>query len=252
MSEFNRAELIEKYLDGTLSREEQLLFDKALTDEQFRKDLMFQAQLLDQLNELESQELLSRIKSNTTDSPADKPKATIRFLPQALKISAAVLLLLSALYFLNPFGAADYTKQINEYMIDYPVSIIERGEGTNEKTSSQSSDVLLKEALKAYANNDYVLAVDKFNKLQSEAEKIQLNHACALIRTNKSNEAINILRPLCASAVTSIADNANWYLAIAYLQNNELQRSIDLLNEISKSENSIWSTQAKGLLTEVM
>ena len=253
MNNISHDDLIEKYLDGTLSESEQMLFDQALADESFRINLIFQAKLLDELKLQKSQEIIDQIKQKAESADLIiKTTSTKRLLPFAFKIAAAFLVLLAVIYFINPFDGVNYDKQFEQYMIDYPVNLIERGSGNENDISQIEDQAILKEALKAYTNNDYLTAASKFELINDPNERLLLNQASAYLRLKKADKAINILRPLCSSTAENIADNANWYLALAYIQKNEIQRAIDLLNVISKTDDSLWMSQAKSLLTELM
>lgn len=253
MDNISHDDLIEKYLDGSLSESEKVLFDNAMSDVSFRKNLLFQARLLDELKSQQNQEILAQIKQKAQSVNIEsKPISTRKLLPFAFKLAAAILLLLAAIYFINPFGGVNYDQQFEHYMIDYPINIIERGSGDKSDDLDLVNQKLLKEALKAYSNNDYQTAVSKFELLNETDERLLLNQASAYLRIKKTDAAIEILRPLCSSTTDKVADNAHWYLALAYIQKKEIQRAIDLLNVISKTDDSLWMSQAKSLLTELM
>ena len=252
MQELNHNELIEKYLDDSLSPAEQSAFDEAMKDPSFRESLLFRAKLLDELNAQFDQEILEQIKRSSKSKTTEYNKQnTFQYL-QAFKIAAAILLLLTAIYFINPYGKANHDKQFDQYMIDYPVELVERGGTSDDIKSQEKYKATLKVALKAYSENRYEEAIESFEKIEDPDQKLQLNLASSYLRTKSTSKAIEILRPLCSSRDAKVADNANWYLALAYVQQNDIQRAIDLLNVISKSDDSLWQSSAKSLLTELM
>ena len=248
MDNLDQQKLIERYLDGNLSPEDEKDFNKALQDPEFKKELLLQARLLDTFEDIQHQELKEHIANQTK-----KQTSARKLLPQAVKIAAAILLVLVVIYFISPFGKTSYIEQVNNHMIDYPVSIIERGTNDNLLTELPETDQkVLKDALKSYANKDYKQAINAFEQVDIQDEKLLLNKASAHLRLKHTKQAIQILQPLCGSLDEKVAANANWYLALAYLQDHEVQRSIDLLNVISQDANNVWAKEAKSLLTELL
>jgi len=236
--------LIEKYLSGKLSKKEQSDFDLALKDETFREQLIFQAQLIDSFRKEEKEVLLEAIKSYKPSDSKPVSKKKTQFLGP-LRIAAGLALLLAAYFVLQIFTATDNSQIYTEHFRKYPPTVSERGQG-------EKMEVIYKDAMQAYVNDDYQKALTNFRKLGSEDEKISLYLVMSLLELDKISEAQEILVRLNRSQDERIRQNAEWYLALSYLKTNNIQRSIDLLNPISQDADHLFTRDAKELLVKLM
>ena len=239
-------ELIEKYLDKTLSAEEQPLFDAALEDKAFRDQLAFQAHLIDLLTDEEKTKLHESIKSSSTSvkklvSDSKKKKRSL----WPMGIAAGLALCLAAFFVMKMFNTISTEQIYVDHFRPYPPAVIERGQGEYLPT-------VFKNAMKAYVNEDYSTALPLFEEMGTENEKILIYKAMSLMKLDNDNEAKALLSNLARSTEPSIKQNAEWYLALLYIKDSQIQRAIDLLNPISQDRYHLFARDAKGILVKLM
>jgi hypothetical protein len=122
---------------------------------------------------------------------------------------------------------------------------IDEGLGTNENTCPDSI------LLNLYRQKQY----EKFVKLieaQATTNCKNLYKGVSLLALNTNNKAIEILKPICLdSSDTFIQENAQWYLALAYLKTNDKNKGIEQLRNISKIKNHEYGQLANEMLAKL-
>jgi len=238
MKEFD---LIEKYFEKNLTPKEQLIFNELLkNNEEFKQEFIFQKDLkkviaIDQRENLKS--ILQHFENNI------KREAKILFLPKKWFAAASIILLLGlGSWFVKvtylPSNQKIYSDNFEAYR--NIIQPIVRGSKVN---------TIEYKAFVAYENRDCHKAINLFNSSKNaDTEYIQFYKAMCYLSLSKTTEAINLLLPI---ATAGFQDNsqkdfkgiAKWYLALAYLKNEEKEKAIYQFSLIANHPNDSFKKE---------
>ena len=92
----------------------------------------------------------------------------------------------------------------------------------------------LAEAMDAYQRQDYFAALQKLNAIPNLDVNFLIYKAICLIETDQLPQAIHLLEELVSHGeATEYYQQANWYLALAYLKEHEGEKA----NKLIKNSN---------------
>ena len=101
-------------------------------------------------------------------------------------------------------------------------------------------------ALTLYNNGAFEQAYKAFNAVHLQNDTLYLYQANALLKADKATEAIAVLDRI---PPTSLNHNeANWYLAMAYLKLKNIEKTKDILRGLSTEGNKGYQAKSKDLL----
>ncbi|WP_025666866.1 tetratricopeptide repeat protein [Aquimarina megaterium] len=233
-------DLISKYIQGTLTVEEQQEFDTLLnTDQNFRDEVLFHTNLkkvVEHKDDNDFRHLLSDLESNV------KKKKTLKWWYAA----AAILVLLGTTYFWNTKKPVSNDELFATYFKPYRnilQPVVRSGEHKN----------MISVAFNAYENGNFKKALDAFDiVLETEAnDTLQFYKANALLKLNKAKKAIIILENR-NEIKNSFSEKNHWYLAMAYLKVGQLDKAKEQLELLIKIPDSEYKrTEAKELLKKL-
>ena len=160
-------------------------------------------------------------------------------------VAAAVVLIL---LFVNlPFFSPGNTSPEQLFAQNFEVSA---NIGLQTKRSNQA-DRPASEAYRAYDDKNYGLSAQLFESIidQSESRLTDLYHLanCYLV-LEKWSEAIAALEEV-AQSNSSLAENAQWYLALAYVRTGEYQKAKPLLEALTKPKDRV--KKARKILRQI-
>lgn len=240
-------DLIEKYFTNDLTPEEQLLFNKQLQkNKDFEKEFRFQKDLKQAIVSNQRDELKSTLQSFESEI---QKKSGYQSIPKKWLIAASVILLLGlgsilikTAYFPSPERL--FVQNFEPYRnIIQPVA---RGENINTIESS---------AFVAYENKNYHKAINLFNSVEDpDTTYILFYKAMCQLSINNAAEAIKLLTPIATSAKDKDQDKnfkelSNWYLALAYLKNNEEAKAISQFSLVAyHPSHTFKKEEAKSIL----
>ena len=234
--------LLEKYLIGKLTEEEELLFNEFLKkDTEKRLEVEFQLNLkkvASHVDEADFRKLITKIENQSRQPQIQKNKNT-KWL-----VAASITLLLGLGYFYNASQTkATNTELFATYFEPYRNVIhpIVRGTMQQDKQSM---------AFMAYENGDFAKAVLLFNQLYSTTKEpyYLFYKANSLLKLNKTKEAIPLLLQHLKTKDT-LTEKTHWYLALAYLKLEDNKKAKQELQKVIDS-GSFKKKDAKKLLTE--
>ena len=230
-------DLIDRYFENSLSPKEQNLFNDLLqNDSDFKNEFLFQKDLKKVIAVSQQEELkstLSHIEEHV------KKKSLFMIVPKKWMVAASLLLIttlglwsVKSLYYpSNEVIYKDYF-QVDRNTIQPVV----RGE---------SLKTIEYRAFVAYEAQDYYKAINLFNSVKTpdEAYIIYYKGLCFLA-LEKSDEAIALLSEVATKQgldgkSADFKEKANWYLAMAYLKNNETEKAISRLSLIINNPHQI-------------
>lgn len=232
----NKEHLIAQYFSKSLSFEAQKEFDHLMaTDSEFAKEIEFQNNLKTAIKKEEQDALKKELQA----LEAEENTTTFNYKKWFIAASFIALLALPSFWYFN--NSIDTEELFVENFEPYRniVQPIVRGEQKEDLTSK---------AFEAYESKDYNNAILHFNSLLNEAPNttISFYKANTLLQLNKTDEAIEILKEN-AKITDTLQDRNLWYLALAYLKENNIEDSKKTLQQLV-STSEFKSKSAKDLL----
>ena len=220
--------LIQQYFNGLLSPEEANAVEaRAATEsvfgaafalqaemEAFPKKEAQRAQLQSSLQQLGNE----YFKSDSAQAP--ELKVLRNNTRRWLALAASLALIACAIWFLNPRPASTYA----QYATHAPLSLTVMGNTLEAKT----------EAEKAFAAKNYAQAIQALDVvLSAEPANItaRLYKGICLIELQRCAEARAIFEPI-ALGNSALIEEADWYIALSYLQEKNMPACLDALKKI--------------------
>lgn len=175
---------------------------------------------------LETREIKSaNMTSACEPARADATKKTSSTAKRIWLSVASIAAIVAIVFSLNVYRdnlRMDEAFRIHYSPLEYDVQLMSRGE-----TSPLSSE--LTEAMEAYQYQDYSMALQKFNSTPNVDENFLIYKAICLIETDQLTQAISLLENLVSHGeATEYYQQANWYLALAYLKAHEGEKAKNL------------------------
>ncbi len=240
------SDTITKYLKGQLSGEELTAFSSQLdTDPELREEVAFQKLVMEGIKSSANEQLRAQIKSTIIEMDAEpnadqQPKAdetivstsqsNTKIIPlgkRILSIAASLLILLAVGGLWNANQNYTNNSLISAYH-DLPSPTI------GLKGNAENNANLFKEVAKAYSDEDYREAIRLLNTVQASPiyTKAQYHLGNVLLEIQQPEEAIEVFEGLLTTGDVRYKDLAEWLLAIAYLQKNDLEKTESQLDKI--------------------
>lgn len=102
--------------------------------------------------------------------------------------------------------------------------------------------------MEAYNQKDYPKALQLFENIPHADKDYLIYKAISLIETEQLLEAITLLEDLVKDGEsTTYYQDANWYLANAYLKNHDKKKALEILSGIEQSD-GVYADKAKELI----
>jgi len=245
--------LINGYFEDTLSENERAEFDRLLqADAEFAAEFEFQKELKSALKKEERQKIKSLFSNLGTETLVDlhdgrtqKPERKVISIRSWL-VAASIIFLLGIgswlLFYNTPDLNTDQLYAANFVPYENVVHPIERG--------AQLEDLKTR-AFTAYENANYGLALELFKELQVQHNDpyIVFYEAIVLMQLDNHEEAIPLLEGYIEDN-GQLKDRATWYLALAYLKQNDITESKIQLGKLVEM-GSFKVKTAKALLDEL-
>ena len=241
-----KVKIIENYLDGSLSPDERLEFEKMLVSEKnFSEEIKFHKEVNDAIRD----EKLNEFRQLVHEMIHAKTKTTSIFNSFSVKLIkfhvAASIILLLAFSLWKLLSIEPPEKIFSDFYNPYPTDISTRSIGkTNDNL--QLSCLL-------YEEGDYNKS---FNLLQGYISENPENLTASFfiglnaIALAKYDIAIKELKKTEADAITPFAVHARWYLALTYLKTNRFVEARKYFELLIKGENC-YSEKAKKVLKKL-
>ncbi|MEQ9405060.1 MAG: hypothetical protein RIM99_15830 [Cyclobacteriaceae bacterium] len=234
-------DLIQKFLDFSLTKEEEELFhSKQKSSEDFAHQVSFQREVLVLFVTIEKakqkEKMLVDYKKFSSVPNSSK------FIPVWFGYAAAASLIFALTYFfILRFETKSNEELFLSYFEPYDGVVITRGE---ESSFGQG--------LRAYSDQNYEEALRAFSETDVDSTNYSLLN---LLRGNCYLELGNIelglefLLLIPEDENNLLTSAAEWYSALAYLKKDEIEKSKILLGSLIDSQ-SVYSTKAAELLSE--
>ena len=240
-------DLIDRYFDNSLSPKEQLLFNDLLqNDLDFKNEFVFRKDLKKVIAASQQEDLKSTL--GQFENKIHK-NSRLMFLPKKWLVAASIMILASfgiysvkSTYF--PSNEAIYESYFTSCR--NTIQPVVRGENPN---------TIEYRAFVAYEAHDYHKAINLFNSVADpDAAYINFYKGLSYLEIDKSPKAIELLVPISKATnlqgkSANFSERAKWYLALAYIKNQDNDKAI---TELSFIVNQPSGTFKKEEASEVL
>ncbi|MCB2220186.1 MAG: tetratricopeptide repeat protein [Bacteroidetes bacterium] len=235
---------IEEFIDGNLSQEESMRLKNEL---ETNSDLAFELILRSEINKAIRDKNLMEFRDLILDQTHHQSSASALFNLQrdvlrTWHLAAAsfiLILVVGGLWFIlsnKPFS----TERLVSKYYKPAQSILQY------RSLELNSDDALKEAFNFYQQNDYTIALKYFNSLENQITAKFYSGIC-YIELEQFDNAVKSFEFVINDKDNLFVEQAEWYLGLIYLMNNQKSQAIDQFNKIAKSD-SFYEVQAKEIL----
>ena len=241
--------LISKYLDGELTSVELSRFEEVLEKDQvLQSELELYKEVEEALSDTEVLNLRAQLEliheEYTPRIERIKEKTTKKVFKYAVAagIAMAVSLGTYGLFFNHASG----NRIVSQFYKPYDVTLVNRSENTN-------LDMVLKEGLMYYENEEYSKAIPLFNKvLDMNPRNIASNLYVGISQFEiKHYEDANVsFNNVIKHNDNLYIEQADWYLGFCYLMMNEKEKAIVQFTKL-KDGNGIYRKDARKILKSI-
>lgn len=160
-------------------------------------------------------------------------KSKVRKLVMSITSIAAIIAIVFSLNIYQDNRRMDKLFETYYTPLEYDSQLMARGDDTISPE--------LTSAMEAYQNKDYATALQRFNAMSKVDENYLIYKSICLLETDKTKDAISLLEKLVDNGEgTEYYQQVCWYLALAYLQNHELDNSLFII-ELNKEFNTKYN-----------
>jgi len=244
MSEEQDIELIELYINNKLDRSERERIDNRLKTENDFLELFKDMEILLQgVKTATRRELVSELKA----IEESLPDAQTRTLFSAktywwIGAAASVTLIVLAFVLWNRFASSTNEKLFTEYFEPYPNVLQSSVRGVSDESQ-------LSLALQFYEEKEYSTAIEKLEAIEGKDFGVFFYLGSSYLALKDTERAIlNFEKNL--QSDNKLNTQAEWYLALCYLIDDNMNMCIPVLKSIASKENP-YSTRANELLTKL-
>lgn len=220
-----------KYLDGEMDQTEKEKFESQLQHDDLLQQKLERLQVaIASVQQYGTTEKVKAIHSEMMQelSPVHKegkliPMKVIRY---SLAIAASIIVILVGV---NIFTASQPSpaKLYNEAFVDYVASTVRGSENETGVT-------------KLYQQHNYDAVIGNASA-QNLSSKDSLLVGLSYLKTSKLNEAINWFKAISAENPTK--QDAEFYLAMTYLKNENYGEALNMMEEIRSNSNHVYRNQ---------
>lgn len=233
-------ELIDRFIDGTLSEDDADRLSAKRSDPEFRAELEIRQEVAQTIQRISRENLKRDLKSKLgTIDFSERPRSRVLY----YAVAAGLALFFVLLWFLP--GKESNESLFYSYYVPYPGTINIRG----------SSEVLAS-AVKAYEDGRYEQAADQITALlasghtHSKAHMLLMLGNCYL-NLNDASHAEQIFLELQNHQDRIIKQQAQWYLSLTYLKSGQIENCRKLLQDLEQS-GGFHASSARNLLDELI
>ena len=238
-------ETIERFLSGELEGEELRVFEARLANEEgLREEVELHRGLKEAVGDAKTMDFLQAVQNAENDyfggessseddiPPANGPKPVLSIWRQSYSIAAVILLLLvvGGVFFIQQLNKNSSADLYQEYFTVYDAPGEWRGNDPVLNAELQS-------AFEAYNARNYEAALKSFQSIEKKdsnnvSARFYLS-MCALA-TGDESMAITRLESLSSLSGHPYRSQSRWYLALAYLQQEQIEPARKLLETLAK------------------
>ena len=267
MEENKRLSEIDDYLHGKMTAGDKQAFEKKIeTDVQLKKDVATQEELIEGIKAYRRKEdfmkMMGGIHEKYEQSIEKKTETKVvtinkkrNWLKPLLAVAAAVTLIIIAFDWWST--SPDFSQFAQANFMPYKDILTEQITASGAASDPNKAYFSqLEQGIAAYKQKDYINAQKKFTTFKNNASTRNLlvvltDFYLAQLALDNLNytEAIKLLEPISTIGGLPFAAEINWYLALAYLGENQPEKARGYLIKIP--QNSEFSSKAKEMLLKL-
>lgn len=230
-----RYDLLEKYADNELSANERSGVQALLNDDpQLRNELTALVASAEAVRYYGISQLVGEIQQEylATRQNAARPAAVRSIFGPALRVAASIIIIVAA-FGLYKYGTVNTNTVAADLYLPYELNRV-RGEATTNTLEN------------AYNNNDWnaVIAIAS----QSADSKGMFLTGCAYLELNQPAKAATAFEHVITNNLQTqsnyFQDEAEYYLALSYIRNNQPSKAIGVLEKIRADKNHLYFGKA--------
>jgi len=244
----NEAELnqqIDDYLLNRLNKQERQSFTERLSkDQSLQGSVQVRQLLIEQIKTIGNLQLKEKILKIQSKVEFKKQKQSRRRLIGWIVGVAAVILFLSLSHFIGQTSSPQslYAQYYKTYQLPFG------------SRSTSEADLLLQNAGGLYLQGEYTQALSLFEQIKATGDlddRGQLAMAICYMELEKYQEAEKQLSNYTAQDAPLYLDQAQWYLALTYLQLGKIDQSKTLLELLKGNTAAFFQESATNLLDQL-
>ncbi|MEL6863690.1 MAG: tetratricopeptide repeat protein [Bacteroidota bacterium] len=236
-----RQQQIDAYLDKQMNDAERRAFEALV-----KEDMELAAQLeesrqairlIEQMRDMDIKEQVREVQAQYKDRPPSRPAGRVLLWKW---ISAAAAILLLAVIAYNWFQATPTDQLYAQHYEAYTISFGSRGE----------EGVQLAQASRYYQQKDYTAALPLFQNALSNKDLAEIRLALAIcqLESQQFANARQTLRPLITSNDPVFGVHAQWYTAMAWLGEGQIEETRTILQAYPQGTGVFNQKAAQDLL----
>ena len=220
-------ERIEKYLSNKMAEDEKLDFEKELIVDSVLKSKFDELKaLLEGVEKVEFKEVLNQFHQEMEAENKNQGEQ-VWFNRKSLLVAASVLIIaiISVLYFNKPKNNEQLFAQF--YKTD---------PGLVTAMSSKEMDYEFERGMVDFKSGEIQSAIERWNPLLAEnpaSDTLNYFLGVADLELKNTSQAIQRLQNVAGNPQSKFADDANWYLALAYILEDRKTEAVRALNQTS-------------------
>ncbi len=221
-------DLIDKYLAGSLSVDEEKRLEELLAnDVDFAGEFNFRKDVQSAIASKKREVLKEKLKVYESDSPFVEEKASSKMNWKILSIAASLVLLFGLGWVMGVFTSNDYQGLYESEFAPYPNTVF-------SITRSDSNDSLERKAFVAYESEDFGAAITLFKELMETKNDpyVKFYLSQSYLGADLSLDAISVLEDLISEDHKLKAESL-WYLGLAHIKNGNQEKAVGYLQELS-------------------
>ena len=232
----------EEYIDGNLSEEEFLrTFPRQNMDPDLESEISLREEVNDALRDksfLEFRQLVENGMNHSSGLSRLLRKDALKTWHLAAA-SFALILVVGGLWYILSNKPYSTERLVSKYYKPaHPILQV--------RSLEMGSDDALKEAFSYYQQNDFANALKYFTTLENQITAKFYSGVC-YIELEQFDKAIKSFEYVINDKDNLFLEQAEWYIGLIYLMNNQKAQALEQFNKISESE-SYYSNQAKEIL----
>ena len=244
-------DLIEQYLEGTLSEEDLRLFSNRISqDEEFRSTLEEMETMVSGIRYSGRRQVLNRLEeleANLPEVTLDSQKKIVPMYRRTWFAAAASVLIiaLSAVWMLTG-NQPDHQDLFNSYYTPY-LNVVNPTLRADQPNNIPVRD----QAYQAYDRQEYQKAIDAFLSIpeNEKAAEDQLYLGISYLSLQNSAAAVPVLEQYIGQQ-EQFSLQATWYLALAHVALDQPEKAIPLLTQVAVNE-GFKAVEAKDLIKKL-
>jgi tetratricopeptide (TPR) repeat protein len=231
-------DIVDRYLEGSLSEQERTAFEeRLLQDEKLQQQVDDMKLIRAGIIHASRKAALQNLKTLENTLPLVEVKV-IRFWTNTWLQAAAALLIGLLAYTFWPSSVNEQELFATHFEV-YPNIIMPTVRGVVENDSTVKA-----QAFRAYDQQDYVLAIQLFEKLSVQDEAVLLYLGNSYLASGQPEKALLLFERV-LNNYDVFDEQAEWYVAVTYLKLEEREKAREALQKVVARESSY---KAKALL----